>query len=77
MNSFVEVPTYTCSHCQAVVVLNPARKRERTHCMGCNHLICDNCAAIKAQTSVCRTFAQIVDEEMGRAGRQAGSIILP
>lgn len=57
-----EAPTYTCKHCQRIVVMNPDRKRERAYCRGCDHLICDPCAAIKAQTMTCRTFDQVIDE---------------
>lgn len=64
-----EAPTYTCSHCQAVVIMNPDRKRERYHCRGCDHLICDNCAAARAAGAKCRTFKQIVDEAVEAAER--------
>lgn len=57
-----EAATYTCSHCQAIVVLNPERIRERAYCRGCNHRICDGCAAIKARTLTCKTFEQVIDE---------------
>lgn len=57
-----ETATYTCKHCQAVVIMNPDRQRERAFCRGCNHRICDRCAAIKAQTLTCKTFDQVVDE---------------
>jgi hypothetical protein len=57
-----EAPTYTCKHCQRVVVMNPDRQRERAFCRGCNHRICDPCAAIKSQTLVCKTFDQLADE---------------
>lgn len=66
-----EAPTYTCTHCQAVVVLNPKRNRDRAYCTGCDHYICDNCGAIRAQTGKCRTFRQLVDEAMAAASRQA------
>lgn len=58
----LEIATFTCKHCQRIVIKNPDRQRERTFCRGCQHLICDNCAAIKAQTLTCRTFDQVVDE---------------
>lgn len=60
--SFFEAATYTCKHCQRIVVLNPERVRERAFCRGCNHRICDPCAAIKAKTLTCRTFDQVVDD---------------
>lgn len=64
-----EVPTYTCSHCQAVVVMNPERTRERYVCKGCTHMICDNCASVRAAGAKCRTFSQIADEALEAAAR--------
>lgn len=61
-NTFIEVPTFTCTHCEGVVVMNPNRTRDRTFCKGCSHLICDNCAAIKANTGECKTYKQQLDE---------------
>jgi len=57
-----EAPTFTCSHCQFVVVMNPKRNRERAYCAGCDHLICDGCGARKAAGAACKTFKQLVDE---------------
>ena len=59
-----EAPTFTCKHCQRVVVMNPNRSQPRHHCRGCDHLICDGCAAIKAVTHQCRTFDQLVDSHL-------------
>jgi len=36
-----EWPAATCAHCGVVVLLNPARVRERGHCRKCNAYICD------------------------------------
>lgn len=57
-----EAPTFTCKHCQRIVVMNPDRTRERHFCKGCDHLICDECAAIKAITHQCRTYEQHAEE---------------
>jgi hypothetical protein len=35
--------TYSCSHCQAVVVMNLLRTRERAYCQKCDQYICDGC----------------------------------
>jgi hypothetical protein len=35
------IPTLTCAHCNTVVLLNPARTRERAHCRRCSSYICD------------------------------------
>jgi hypothetical protein len=59
-----EADTYTCTHCSAVVVLNPARIRERYKCRGCNHHICDNCAAERIAGTPCKTMAQKYEEHV-------------
>lgn len=74
-----EADTYTCSHCQAVVILNPNRKRERYKCPGCQHHICDNCSAKRFAGEPCKTFWQKADEILEQSVRQteSGPIILP
>jgi hypothetical protein len=72
-----ETATYTCSHCQAVVVLNPNRSRERAYCRGCDHYICDACGIVKAKTLQCRTFKQLVDEVLTAAEKQTDSTAIP
>ena len=43
----VEAPTYTCSHCPRVVVLNPGRIRPRGYCPKCDGYVCDFCEAAR------------------------------
>jgi len=57
-----EAPTFTCSHCQVVVVINPLRNRERAWCRGCDHHLCDKCGGILAATGICKTYKQLLDE---------------
>ena len=57
-----EADTYTCTHCSAVVVMNPARTRERYKCRGCDHHICDGCAAKKQAGEPCVTVRQKFDQ---------------
>ena len=71
-----ETPTYTCSHCQYVVVMNPARTREREYCRGCDSYICDGCGVLKKQGAACKTYAQKVDEYLTAADRGI-SLITP
>lgn len=73
-----EVPTYTCSHCNSVVIMNPQRTRERGFCRGCNSYVCDACNAIRAQTLRCETFEQKVDSVLTavEAGREPNLILL-
>lgn len=74
-----EAATYTCTHCNAVVVLNPKRTRERYKCVGCNHLICDPCAAERHAGAPCKTALQKFDEFLAQAERraEANPLILP
>lgn len=68
-----EADTYTCSHCQAVVVMNPERKRARYKCYGCNHHICDNCAAEMASGAQCVPFAKKVEDYFEQLARQTAT----
>ena len=79
MTALLEAATYTCSHCQKVVVLNPLRNRERAYCPKCDSRVCDTCGAIRAKNGgECKTFQQIVDEVQENAARktQRGSIVV-
>ncbi len=73
-----EAPTYTCSHCQTVVIINPARTRDRAYCRKCDHYICDNCSGVLARTHECKTFNQIIDEiqEAAVKGNNHGQTII-
>lgn len=58
----LELDTWTCSHCNATVLKNPARVRPREVCRKCMHVVCDTCV------DTCQPFAEIV--ERVAAGRQ-------
>lgn len=63
-----EAPTYTCSHCQRVVVINPGRTRSRGYCPKCDNRVCDTCELARAQSGgECLPFAKIIDEALERA----------
>lgn len=72
-----EADTYTCSHCQFVVIINRAMPQYK--CGGCNHHICERCAAKKKAGAPCKTYAQYVDERLEEAARRADAspLILP
>jgi hypothetical protein len=77
---YFEADTYTCTHCSAVVVMNPMRVRERYKCSGCNHHICDPCAADRVAGVACKTMQQKFEEYCERVTRQPDqqqSIIVP
>lgn len=65
-----EGSTYTCTHCSGVVILNPARKRERYKCVACDHQICDNCAAAYHLTNECKSLKRLADTLLEQAARQ-------
>lgn len=72
-----EADTYTCTHCQRVVVMNPERKRERYKCRGCDHHICDPCAAERTAGAPCKTWKQYADEVLTALEQTEAGIILP
>jgi len=71
-----ESATFTCSHCQTVVVINPRRTRERGYCPKCDHYICDACEAKRVQSGgACRTFRQMAEEFL--EAQDKGKVLLP
>lgn len=65
-----ESATYTCNHCNFVVVINPLRTRARGYCVKCDHYVCDACEAARVITGVCRTMQQIIEETQEAAVKQ-------
>ena len=54
----LKAPTFCCSHCDRIVVMNPLRNRERTVCFKCDLYICDDpCTVAYALTGKCRCRA--------------------
>jgi len=53
--------TFTCSHCQVMVAVNPKRNRERYYCRGCDHLLCDACGILRANGEPCITMNQKIE----------------
>lgn len=70
-----EAPTYTCSHCCRVVIVNPLRTRAREWCAKCDKIICDDCSRVMAATGECKPFKQIVEEIQEAASRQEPILI--
>lgn len=64
-----EAPTFTCHHCQTIVIINPKRSNGLAYyCRGCDHLLCDACGAEKTRTGKCRPFNQVIDEFLTSQG---------
>lgn len=57
-----EAPTYTCGHCNAVVVMHPDRQRARAVCLSCLQRICDACEAIRQRTLTCHSMARVIED---------------
>jgi len=55
--------TFTCSHCDRIVIKNPLRTRNRGECPQCDRPICDDpCAVRYALDGECRCQAKRIDE---------------
>jgi hypothetical protein len=65
-----ESATYTCSHCQFIVIIEPARTRDRTHCFQCDHDICDACGFTYAKTRTCVSFKAIAASLLESAAKE-------
>lgn len=66
-----ETATYTCSHCQVVVYLNPKRNRERAWCKKCDHYICDACGALYGMNYECVPYRKRLDDALEAAAKQS------
>lgn len=73
-----ESATYTCTHCERVVVMEQTRTRPRYKCRGCSHLICDPCAAEKEHVykGVCVTYKQKLDAILDHETKSPAGLIL-
>lgn len=72
-----ESATYTCSHCNYVVVIEPKRTRERGYCRKCDQRICDPCALIASKTFECLPMKKLADDvqEAAAVGANVESVI--
>lgn len=57
----LEIETWTCSHCQGVVVPGPTRVRPREVCFSCMQVVCDRCKAV-AEMEGCKPFKKLIDD---------------
>jgi hypothetical protein len=68
-----ESPTFTCSHCEAVVIMNPNRSRARGYCRKCDHYVCDACEAERVRTGICYPFKSMVLDLLNEADKKPAS----
>ena len=66
-----ESATFTCSHCEAVVIMNPDRSRSRGYCPKCNHYVCDACEQRRVASGYeCKPFKAMVEELLNEAAKK-------
>lgn len=58
-----------CSHCQAAVILNPQRTRDRGWCAKCDKYLCDECTETMHRTLECRSFERLKDQVLDLADK--------
>lgn len=56
----LECGTYTCRHCQTIVILNASRTRERNVCRKCMAIVCDRPTCVLE----CQPFARIIERAL-------------
>jgi hypothetical protein len=66
---FLEAATFTCSHCQAQVIYNPMRTRDRGWCRKCDSYVCDSCEAVRAVHG-CKPYLEVLDDLDRQLNRQ-------
>lgn len=74
-----EAPTFTCSHCNRVVLVNPRRSEPLCWCSGCDHYLCHRCNAVWVATRICKPFKAFLAElqEAVARGHGVSSIVNP
>ena len=59
----LKAPTFSCSHCDRIVVMNPDRQRSREICPQCDRYICDSACGVNYKlTGECRCRAKRIAE---------------
>ena len=48
----IELPCFTCVHCQRIVVRHPSRTRPRNVCLKCDALTCDSAGCVVGCNSI-------------------------
>lgn len=76
-NKILQQITKKCSHCPAIVVLNPKRTRARGYCPKCDGFVCDTCETNRVLTGVCRPWKQQVDEYIDAAAKGKAVNVTP
>lgn len=62
-----ENATLTCCHCQAQVIINPLRTRERNFCRKCYAYVCDNPTCVRDCNGSFTRLLDLAQEEAFKA----------
>lgn len=70
-----ESATFTCSHCQVIVILNPDRSRSRGFCRKCEHYVCDHCEAQRVATGECYPFIARASDLLEKIDKDGSEVL--
>lgn len=70
----LQAATYNCPYCEALVVRNPSRERERAYCRKLDRYICDDCDLKRKLGVELKPMKQIIDELQNAAAK--GQLII-
>lgn len=65
-----------CGHCQAAVILEPKRTRDRGWCSKCDAYLCDDCTELLARTLQCESIVRRLDDLRNQIERFGSSPLL-
>jgi len=57
-----QAPVMKCIHCQAMIIINPLRNRQRESCPKCRAYICDKCALNMKLGLECKPYTKVIEE---------------
>jgi hypothetical protein len=58
----LKAATYNCPYCEALIVRNPERERERAYCRKLDRYICDGCDLKRKLGVELKPMKQVIDE---------------
>ena len=71
-----ESAVVVCGHCDAAVILEPKRTRDRGWCPKCDRYTCDDCEAQRARDGECRSVERRADAYLNHIERGGSSSLL-
>ena len=71
-----ESSTYMCPYCQAQVVVNPLRTRDREYCRKLDRYICDGCGAKRKMGVTLIPYKQVIENYLNSVRKRSTPAIL-